>query len=183
MTDPASTRVGTTYNVQPAASRPRESTDWLHVAPLRIGIEYRKLDPAALAREDLRRRPTRAWPRLEERLPRGRVHRRGCVDPRRQHRRRPRVRALRRLRRRTPLPLRRPGGRHQHVGRSSTPSAHGPVMPQWMLGQLRHRLPVPCCATPEAEARWPTRSTAEVAAVRLPSSVEAAPSRSIGELE
>ena len=40
--------VGTTYNVQPVP--PDEtSTDWFDFAPLRVGIEYRKVDPAALA--------------------------------------------------------------------------------------------------------------------------------------
>ena len=40
--------VGTTYNVQPMPPDPA-STDWLDVAPLRIGVEYRKVDPEALA--------------------------------------------------------------------------------------------------------------------------------------
>ena len=40
--------VGTTYTVQPMP--PDEaSTDWLDAAPLRVGIEYRKVDPEALA--------------------------------------------------------------------------------------------------------------------------------------
>lgn len=40
--------VGTTYNVPPVP--PDEaSTDWFDFAPLRVGIEYRKVDPAALA--------------------------------------------------------------------------------------------------------------------------------------
>ena len=41
-------RVGTTYQVQPVPPDPA-STDWLEVGPLRIGIEYRKVDQAALA--------------------------------------------------------------------------------------------------------------------------------------
>lgn len=40
--------VGTTYNVQPMPPDPK-STDWFDVAPLRIGVEYRKVDPEALA--------------------------------------------------------------------------------------------------------------------------------------
>jgi hypothetical protein len=40
--------VGTTYTVQPMP--PDEaSTDWFDAAPLRIGIEYRRVDPEALA--------------------------------------------------------------------------------------------------------------------------------------
>jgi len=40
--------VGTTYNVPPVP--PDEtSTDWFDFAPLRVGIEYRRVDPAALA--------------------------------------------------------------------------------------------------------------------------------------
>jgi hypothetical protein len=39
--------VGTTYNIPPAPPDP-ESTDWFDVGPLRIGIEYRKVDPQAL---------------------------------------------------------------------------------------------------------------------------------------
>ena len=38
---------GTTYNVQPMPPDPA-STDWLEVPPLRIGVEYRKVDPEAL---------------------------------------------------------------------------------------------------------------------------------------
>ncbi len=40
-------RVGTTYNIPPAPPDPA-STDWFDVGPLRIGIEYRKVDPTAL---------------------------------------------------------------------------------------------------------------------------------------
>ena len=40
--------VGTTYNVPPMPPDPA-STDWFDLAPLRLGIEYRKVDPAALA--------------------------------------------------------------------------------------------------------------------------------------
>lgn len=47
MTDPATSRVGTTYDIPPAPPDPA-STDWLDIGPLRIGIEYRKLDPVAL---------------------------------------------------------------------------------------------------------------------------------------
>jgi hypothetical protein len=39
--------VGTTYTVPPMAPDPA-STDYFDVAPLRIGVEYRKVDPAAL---------------------------------------------------------------------------------------------------------------------------------------
>jgi hypothetical protein len=40
-------RVGTTYNIPPAP--PDEaSTDWFDHGPLRVGIEYRKVDPQAL---------------------------------------------------------------------------------------------------------------------------------------
>lgn len=39
---------GTTYTVQPMPPDPA-STDWLDVAPLRIGVEYRKVDAEALA--------------------------------------------------------------------------------------------------------------------------------------
>jgi hypothetical protein len=42
-----SPRVGTTYNIPPAPPDPA-STDWFPVGPLRVGIEYRKVDPAAL---------------------------------------------------------------------------------------------------------------------------------------
>ncbi len=40
--------VGTTYNVQPMPPDPA-STDWLDAEPLRVGIEYRRVDPEALA--------------------------------------------------------------------------------------------------------------------------------------
>ena len=40
--------VGTTYNVPPMPPDPA-STDWLEAPPLRVGIEYRKVDPEALA--------------------------------------------------------------------------------------------------------------------------------------
>ncbi|MFT5201789.1 MAG: hypothetical protein ACI9C1_001167 [Candidatus Aldehydirespiratoraceae bacterium] len=46
MTAPMS-RVGTTYNIPPAPPDPA-STDWLDAGPLRIGVEYRKVDPEAL---------------------------------------------------------------------------------------------------------------------------------------
>lgn len=46
MTAPMS-RVGTTYNIPPAPPDP-VSTDWLDAGPLRIGVEYRKVDPKAL---------------------------------------------------------------------------------------------------------------------------------------
>ena len=39
--------VGTTYNVQPMPPDPA-STDWLEAPPLRIGVEYRKVDPEVL---------------------------------------------------------------------------------------------------------------------------------------
>lgn len=39
--------VGITYNIPPAPPDPA-STDWFDAGPLRIGIEYRKLDPQAL---------------------------------------------------------------------------------------------------------------------------------------
>jgi hypothetical protein len=47
MTDPATSRVGTTYDIPPAPPDP-SSTDWLDMGPLRVGIEYRKVDPQAL---------------------------------------------------------------------------------------------------------------------------------------
>ncbi len=40
--------VGTTYNVQPMPPDPA-STDYFDAPPLRIGVEYRKVDPEALA--------------------------------------------------------------------------------------------------------------------------------------
>ncbi|MEM7142866.1 MAG: hypothetical protein AAF548_17715 [Actinomycetota bacterium] len=40
-------RVGTVYNVQPVPPDPA-STDYLDFGPLRIGVEYRKVDPASL---------------------------------------------------------------------------------------------------------------------------------------
>ena len=40
--------VGTTYQVQPMPPDPA-STDWLDAGPLRLGVEYRKVDPQALA--------------------------------------------------------------------------------------------------------------------------------------
>ncbi len=40
--------VGTTYTVQPMPPDPA-STDYFDAAPLRIGVEYRKVDPEALA--------------------------------------------------------------------------------------------------------------------------------------
>ena len=40
--------VGTTYTVPPMPPDPA-STDYLEVDPLRVGIEYRKVDPEALA--------------------------------------------------------------------------------------------------------------------------------------
>jgi hypothetical protein len=46
MTAPMS-RVGTTYNIPPAPPD-SASTDWLDAGPLRIGVEYRKVDPEAL---------------------------------------------------------------------------------------------------------------------------------------
>jgi hypothetical protein len=39
--------VGTTYTVQPMPPDPA-STDWLEAGPLRLGVEYRRVDPAAL---------------------------------------------------------------------------------------------------------------------------------------
>jgi len=39
--------IGTTYNIPPAPPDP-ESTDWFDIGPLRIGVEYRKVDPEAL---------------------------------------------------------------------------------------------------------------------------------------
>lgn len=47
MAEPMS-RVGTTYNIPPAPPDPA-STDWLDLGALRIGVEYRKVDPEALA--------------------------------------------------------------------------------------------------------------------------------------
>lgn len=47
MTEPAHSRVGTTYDIPPAPPDPA-STDWLDHGPLRIGVEYRKVDPQAL---------------------------------------------------------------------------------------------------------------------------------------
>jgi hypothetical protein len=47
MTQPAHSRVGTTYDIPPAPPDPA-STDWLDHGPLRIGVEYRKVDPQAL---------------------------------------------------------------------------------------------------------------------------------------
>lgn len=41
-------RVGTTYTIPPAPPDPA-STDWLDLGPVRIGIEYRRVDPDALA--------------------------------------------------------------------------------------------------------------------------------------
>ena len=40
-------RVGTTYNIPPAPPDP-DSTDWLDIGPLQVGVEYRKVDPQAL---------------------------------------------------------------------------------------------------------------------------------------
>jgi hypothetical protein len=46
-TPPVGPRVGTTYTIPPAPPDPA-STDWFDIGPLRLGIEYRKLDPATL---------------------------------------------------------------------------------------------------------------------------------------
>lgn len=43
----AMSRVGTTYNIPPAPPDP-DSTDWLDLGAVRIGVEYRKVDPAGL---------------------------------------------------------------------------------------------------------------------------------------
>ena len=40
-------RVGTTYNIPPAPPD-ADSTDWLDLGVVRIGVEYRKVDPQAL---------------------------------------------------------------------------------------------------------------------------------------
>ena len=45
--DTPTSRVGTTYNIPPAPPDP-DSTDWFDAGPLRLGIEYRKVDPTAL---------------------------------------------------------------------------------------------------------------------------------------
>lgn len=60
--------VGTTYNVPPVP--PDEaSTDWFDFAPLRVGIEYRKVDPAALA--DVYRDNAEHMAEIDEHSPEG----------------------------------------------------------------------------------------------------------------
>lgn len=128
--------LGTTYNVQPVPPDPA-STDWFDAEPLRIGIEYRKVDPAALA--EAYADDDEGMAEIDEASPEGGFTDEGVsihvvstaddheylrfdvfVDEPHYHY------------------VDKAAGTNTLVGFDT--AAHGP-MPQWTLGQLRERLP------------------------------------------
>lgn len=128
-------RVGTTYNIPPAPPDPA-STDWFDVGPLRLGVEYRKVDPAAL---DKIYADTEHLDELHEASPDGgftdegvSIHVVSIADDHEFVR--------------FDMFLDEP--HYHYVDKAADTNtivmfdtvAHGPVVP-WTLGQLRHRLP------------------------------------------
>lgn len=135
MTDPATSRVGTTYDIPPAPPDPA-STDWFDMGPLRVGVEYRKVDPQALEKIYA---DTEHLAELEAASPEGgftdegvSIHVVSVADDHEFIR----------------FDMFVDEPHYHYVDKAAGTNtlvfydavAHGPVVP-WTLGQLRHRLP------------------------------------------
>ena len=107
----------------PSRTGPGERPTISTLGPLRVGVEYRKVDPAALE-EAYGDNASRHAPRSWRTSPEGGFTDEGVSIHVIDASRRPRVRALRRVRRRAALPLCRQGGRPRTHSCTTTTVAH-----------------------------------------------------------